>query len=452
MFCSVWNSGVATLSTATLATPTRGLVFPEFLILVLALRFCEAGYESIIGAEIPNFTGPILNVTAPLGREAVLGCDIDNLSAYKVAWLRVDTQTILTIHSHVITKNHRIAVTHTERRNWYLHIRDVKQTDMGWYMCQINTDPMKSQVGFLNVVVPPDILDYPTSADMVVREGLNVSLQCAATGSPIPTISWRREGGEVLTLPNGQDGPTFEGPTLNITKVNRLHMGPYLCIASNGVPPSVSKRIMLIVHFPPMIEIPNQLVGAEQAQTITLYCNSEAYPKSINYWINKNGQIISSGDKYDPILVDNAYKILMRLTIRDVNTTDYGAYKCVAKNSLGETDGTIKLYSLPSPSTTKSPTTRITKLPSAKSTTVSKPRIRQQKDSIDLNVNEIKTQEIVKEKDNIFASDRSDGRQMGKLSDSEGGLTFSSSEATCTRRNLSFHITLAIFIVTITNT
>ncbi|KAH1021750.1 hypothetical protein HUJ04_011235 [Dendroctonus ponderosae] len=25
-------------------------------------------------------------------------------------------------------------------------------------------------------------------------------------------------------------------------------MGPYLCIASNGVPPSVSKRIMLIIH------------------------------------------------------------------------------------------------------------------------------------------------------------------------------------------------------------
>lgn len=35
---------------------------------------------------------------------------------------------------------------------------------------------------------------------------------------------------------------------LNITKVGRLHMGAYLCIASNGVPPSVSKRIMLVVH------------------------------------------------------------------------------------------------------------------------------------------------------------------------------------------------------------
>ncbi|GLH12152.1 Uncharacterized protein GBIM_16900 [Gryllus bimaculatus] len=77
-----------------------------------------------------------------------------------VAWLRVDTQTILTIASHVITKNHRIAVTHSDHRTWFLHIRDVRETDRGWYMCQINTDPMKSQVGYLEVVGeyrgPPD--------------------------------------------------------------------------------------------------------------------------------------------------------------------------------------------------------------------------------------------------------------------------------------------------------
>ncbi|RZC34114.1 I-set domain containing protein, partial [Asbolus verrucosus] len=51
-----------------------------------------------------------------------------------------------------------------------------------------------------------------------------------------------------------------------------------------------------------------------------------------------------SGAKYEPVLVDNAYKVHMKLTIRSVSVTDYGSYKCVAKNSLGETDGTIKLY------------------------------------------------------------------------------------------------------------
>lgn len=34
----------------------------------------------------------------------------------------------------------------------------------------------------------------------------------------------------------------------------------------------------------------------------------------------------------------------MKLTIKSVNLGDYGSYRCVSKNSLGETDGTIKLY------------------------------------------------------------------------------------------------------------
>lgn len=54
--------------------------------------------------------------------------------------------------------------------------------------------------------VPPDILDYPTSTDMVVREGTNVTLRCAATGSPQPTVTWRREGGESIPMGAGQEG------------------------------------------------------------------------------------------------------------------------------------------------------------------------------------------------------------------------------------------------------
>lgn len=71
---------------------------------------------------------------------------------FQVAWLRVDTQTILTIASHVITKNHRIAVTHSGHRTWSLHIRDTREDDRGWYMCQVNTDPMSSNTGFLEIV------------------------------------------------------------------------------------------------------------------------------------------------------------------------------------------------------------------------------------------------------------------------------------------------------------
>ncbi|PSN55276.1 Lachesin [Blattella germanica] len=144
------------------------------------------------------------------------------------------------------------------------------------------------------MIVPPDILDYPTSTDMVVREGTNVTLRCAATGSPPPIVTWRREGGESIPLGSSQEVASVEGPVFNITRVNRLHMGAYLCIASNGVPPTNQVyHENMCCAIPPMIWIQNQLVGAHEGQQMTLECHSEAYPKSINYWTRDKGEIIA---------------------------------------------------------------------------------------------------------------------------------------------------------------
>lgn len=62
----------------------------------------------------------------------------------------------------------------------------------------------RSRRNVVIVSVPPDILDYPTSTDMVVREGSNVTLRCAATGTPEPTVTWRREAGGTISLSNWQ--------------------------------------------------------------------------------------------------------------------------------------------------------------------------------------------------------------------------------------------------------
>ena len=44
-----------------------------------------------------------------------------------------------------------------------------------------------------------------------------------------------------------------------------------------------------------MLTIPNQLVGAYIGQDVMLECQTEAYPESINYWTNEQGDMIVSG-------------------------------------------------------------------------------------------------------------------------------------------------------------
>lgn len=95
-----------------------------------------------------------------------------------------------------------------------------------------------------------------------------------------------------------------------------------------------------------MIWIPNQLVGAALDADVTLDCNLESHPKSVTYWTRDGGGVmILSNTKYNSVLIDTGiYKVQMRLLIKNLRPEDFGSYTCVAKNSLGETEGSIRLY------------------------------------------------------------------------------------------------------------
>lgn len=62
--------------------------------------------------------------------------------------MKADTKAIQAIHEHVITHNPRVSVSHSDQFTWNLQIKSVEEEDRGGYMCQLNTDPMKSQVSF----------------------------------------------------------------------------------------------------------------------------------------------------------------------------------------------------------------------------------------------------------------------------------------------------------------
>lgn len=292
-----------------------------------------------------------------LGREASLKCVVTHLLDYKVAWVHIDRQMILTIGRHVITRIPRFNIIHDSHHTWTLTIRDVQAEDKGYYMCQVNTDPMISMTGHLDVVVPPTIIDDESSPSSVsVREKHNASLICKSNGVPYPNITWRREDGRPIfrdtqkTSLTKLDSSVSFGDYLELQDISREQMGAYLCIASNRIPPSVSKRITLTVEFQPMMYIPNQLIGAPVNTQVTLECTTEASPKAITYWVFQDVMILMS-QRHHTHEETEGYRLHSKLTIKSVIKGDYGAYRCVSKNSLGETEGQIRLYEIVSEST-----------------------------------------------------------------------------------------------------
>lgn len=82
---------------------------------------------------------------------------------------------------------------------------------------------------------------------IIIHEEDNLRLQCAATGYPPPTIVWEREDGRPVDWGKWKDNSKV-GHSINITKINRIHMGTYICIADNAIPPVAKFKFQVEVH------------------------------------------------------------------------------------------------------------------------------------------------------------------------------------------------------------
>lgn len=198
----------------------------------------------------PKFSQDIKNVSAVIGKDAVLNCFVESLGMYKVGWMRSD-QTVLSV-GKMVTQNSRYSVNHEDSNKWSLRIHNVRESDEGCYLCQINTQPLLKQSGCIQLQYPPDISDEESSTDTTIHEGRDVTLRCTARGNPNPRIFWRRDDGNAIRLRSEAGVETavdiFNGSSLKLMNVRRDQMSAYLCIAVNGVEPAISKRIFLRVQ------------------------------------------------------------------------------------------------------------------------------------------------------------------------------------------------------------
>ncbi|XP_065206757.1 lachesin-like isoform X2 [Planococcus citri] len=293
----------------------------------------------------PKFVEPIPNVTVTVGRDASLPCVVNNLGTYKVLWIHIDRKMVVTMHKHVISRIPRYSISVNNKNSWILHVTRVQQEDRGYYMCQVNTNPIMSQVGYLQVIVPPVFIEDGTtsSATVAVRENQNLTLTCKAQGFPPPRIVWKREDAGDIVLNKKTKGPAFTGEKIHFERISRTDIAGYLCIAANGAPPAVIKKIFINVEFSPIVIVTNQLIASSLGSNVVLECQTEANPLATTYWM-LNDDYISQSSKHNIRTTSNSYRTYTKLIIQNITKSDFGEYRCLSKNSLGETEGTVRLY------------------------------------------------------------------------------------------------------------
>ncbi|KAK3920283.1 Lachesin [Frankliniella fusca] len=282
-----------------------------------------------------------------IGGTIELVCSVLYASDYPVLWMKVDRYRQsdplpISTGSSLIIRDSRFAIrTDPQSSTYTLQIKDIQETDAGYYQCQviISINNKISAEVELQVRRPPVISDNSTRS-IVVSEGQPVRLECYANGWPIPRISWRRENNAIL--PTG--GSIYKGNVMRIAQIRKEDRGTYYCVAENGVEKGVRRNIAVEVEFAPVITVPRPRLGQALQYDMDLECHVEAYPPPAIVWVKDDIQL--SNNQHYSISHFATADEFTDTTIRviTVEKRQYGQYVCKAANKLGTAEKQVELF------------------------------------------------------------------------------------------------------------
>ncbi|XP_076177343.1 cell adhesion molecule Dscam2 isoform X5 [Ptiloglossa arizonensis] len=230
-----------------------------------------------------------------------------------------------------------------------LSISTIAPAHNGTYTCRVaNGAATVAHSALLHVNVPPRWTVEPIDQNAVVGHG--VSIACQAEGFPIPTVTWKQSIGETpgdyreLGYSGTEGAGVAENGSLTIPRVSRDHAGYYLCQASNGIGPGLSKLIQLTVHAGPQILVKTREESVRRGESVTLRCEAKGDAPLDLSWRARDSRVDPNYDvRYTIDKMKTTGREISILRIVQANHIDRGDYVCVATNAYGHARATIHL-------------------------------------------------------------------------------------------------------------
>lgn len=161
-------------------------------------------------------------------------------------------------------------------------------------------------------------LDMPTAAilgnrSVVIEAGNSLQLECTTTGSPLPQVTWSRDG---MTFDPEDSRIRVHDMTLIVVDVEESDSGLYHCIATSSagqVSVTVPVNVLNVTGSSLQVE-------AIRGDIVMLSCVDMRDLDSPLKW-SFNSSVLELSDKYT--IIENG-----SLLIRDVQLADMGEYTC----------------------------------------------------------------------------------------------------------------------------
>ncbi|XP_032434339.1 hemicentin-1 [Xiphophorus hellerii] len=271
----------------------------------------------------PRLDAETDSVTPQVGSSVVLRCDAHGVPEPEVTWYKNGRQLAegngLKINGH------------------QLEVIGVQTTDGGIYTCKVsNVAGQVDRTFRLTVHVPP-VLDGPQRESVSYTLDSHVALLCEATGVPVPSITWLKDGTPIESSLQWQW--SIRGNRLELGPLTLSHAGTYTCLVKNSEG-QTKKDYTLTVLVSPTILNSDQAsdVSAPTGEELTLDCRANGIPTPRLSWL-KDGEPLEGSDTHHIALTPDG----STLTVRRLSPEDSGTYTCLAVSAAGQES---KIYTL----------------------------------------------------------------------------------------------------------
>ncbi|NXO28725.1 MXRA5 protein, partial [Cisticola juncidis] len=269
--------------------------------------------------------------------DAFIPCDAVGEPKPFITWTKVSTGALMTANS----KLQRFEVW----KNGTLLIRNAQLQDRGQYLCTAqNLHGVDKMIVVLTVVAHQPKILLSRYRDVTVYFGETIAMECQASGTPSPLISWIFPDRKILQTVTATESRIMlhENRTLSIKQATFSDRGVYKCVASNAAgADSIAVRLH-IAALPPIIQQDKQEnISLPLGSSIYIHCTAKAAPPPNIRWV------VFDGTQVRPSQFVNGNLFVFpngTLYIRNVSPKDSGTYECIAANMVGAARRAVQLH------------------------------------------------------------------------------------------------------------
>ncbi|XP_015251604.1 PREDICTED: neuronal cell adhesion molecule-like isoform X12 [Cyprinodon variegatus] len=186
---------------------------------------------------------------------------------------------------------------------------------------------------FVSVLAEPPRILTPANKVYLVIMNNPALLHCASFGSPIPAITWFKDG--QTNIKNSDPYVIHENGTLEINMAQPMHSGKYTCTATNNLG-FKENHVFLEVKEPTRILTQPKYRVVQRGMSALFECKVKHDSSLIINisWLKDNGEL-PDDQRFE---VDDE-----SLTIRDVTEEDAGTYTCITNTILDQDSASAML-------------------------------------------------------------------------------------------------------------